>query len=637
MIEITISDENIDDLVEEHNYRTKDALKHWQFDDVRRYVIKSWDDVQACPGSGKTTLVAAKLLILAKKWEDPYRGICVLTHTNVARDEIVSRLQNHPSGFKLTSYPHFIGTIQEFVNRFLGLPYCRSNDLPVTRIDDDVCVATINRNISFGTKSYLDKRYANLYELKFRFENNDLLLNVPGFSQESKSKSYTELKKAKGILINNGLFFFSEMYCFAEQLVEDNPDVLSILRERFPIVLIDEMQDTQKSQDNLINQIFANESVCLQRLGDPDQALFDNIGGDEPNESYNNKDELFEIKTSHRFGLDICEKIIGLSYNNLDQLLSVREPDRGDHLHTVFTYDEASQERVLEAFGALTAEADPEGSWKTVKAVGGVDGESGQIRNYWSKFDKTKSATSPRPKKLIHILHICQDMPKGHVSSNYDLLVQGVLDLLRKAGAKTQNYDGEDVYFSRRSLITWLRDNEKYIEFRKLLTSWILNTELDARSWEDHVETVKSILELDDLNGDAADYMDYDAEHEGNDEDQTSPTNKYVCANGRNIELGTIHSVKGETHDATLILETKFNRWFDVLEMLPFMLDTTKGRPVFTPNSRTKDSTLAQYMRKLFVAGSRPRHLLCIALHEDHVTPEQVASLNDMGWSVTSV
>ncbi len=240
MIEITISEEDIDDLAIEQNARTKDAFKHWQFDEVRRRVIKSWDDVQACPGSGKTTLVAAKLLILAKKWEEPHRGICVLTHTNVARDEIVSRLQNHPSGFKLTSYPHFIGTIQEFVNRFLGLPYCRSNDLPVTRIDDDVCVQVIKRNISFGTESYLKRKYASLDELKFSFEKDDLLLTIPGFSKESKSDSYTELQNAKEILINNGLFFFSEMYCFAEQLVKDNPDVLSILRERFPIVLIDE-------------------------------------------------------------------------------------------------------------------------------------------------------------------------------------------------------------------------------------------------------------------------------------------------------------------------------------------------------------------------------------------------------------
>lgn len=43
-------------------------------------------DVSACPGSGKTTLVVAKLAILARKWGHATSGICVLSHTNVARE-----------------------------------------------------------------------------------------------------------------------------------------------------------------------------------------------------------------------------------------------------------------------------------------------------------------------------------------------------------------------------------------------------------------------------------------------------------------------------------------------------------------------------------------------------------------------
>lgn len=637
MIDIALSDTDINELVEEHNARTKDAHNYWRFDEVRRHVIKSWDDVQACPGSGKTTLVAAKLLILAKKWEEPHQGICVLTHTNVARDEIISGLHDHPAGFKLTSYPHFIGTIQEFVNRHLGLPFCRSNDSPVTRIDDDVCVQVIERNISYGTKSYLDKKHASLYGLKFQFENNDLHLDVPGFSKESKSKSYKELEGAKGVLLQSGLYFYSEMYSFAKKLVAENPNLIGTLRKRFPVVFIDEMQDTQKYQDTLINRIFNDESVCLQRLGDPDQAIFDTIGGDEPNESYNNKDDLYEIKSTHRFGLDICEKIIGLSYNKLDQLSSDREPNRGVCPHTVFIYDDASQECVLEAFGNLVAETDTDDRWRTLKAVGGVDGNSGQIRKYWSKYDRSKSATSPKPKKLIHIVHLCQYKIQGHASSNYNLLIQGVLDLLRKADVKTENNDGKKVFFSRQSLIGWLKKKEKYHPFRILLTSWIMKIDLSNDSWTQQIDTLKTILELDSSNIDVADYLAFDTEHQGGDDDHTPGTNRYTCSNGREIELGTIHSVKGETHDATLILETKFNKWFDVLEMLPFLLDETKVRPIFTPGRKTKESTLAQYMRKLYVAGSRPRHLLCIALHESHINVEQTAALQGLGWSVTVI
>ena len=100
----------------------------FQFDDARRDFLKHMGtlDVQSCAGSGKTTLLVTKLDILARKWTSRSQGICVLSHTNVAKDEIQKRLGGSVSGIKLLSHPHFIGTIQEFVNRFLALPHLRS-------------------------------------------------------------------------------------------------------------------------------------------------------------------------------------------------------------------------------------------------------------------------------------------------------------------------------------------------------------------------------------------------------------------------------------------------------------------------------------------------------------------------------
>ncbi len=131
-----ITDADIDRLLAQRNAAIADPAARWRFDAARREVIKSWHDTQSCPGSGKTTLVAAKLLLLADKWREPYRGVCVLTHTNVARDEILQKVTDNLAGFKLTAYPHFIGTIQEFVNRFLGLPYVHAR-WPFRRLVED--------------------------------------------------------------------------------------------------------------------------------------------------------------------------------------------------------------------------------------------------------------------------------------------------------------------------------------------------------------------------------------------------------------------------------------------------------------------------------------------------------------------
>ena len=56
------------------------------FDEARRAIIRNLDsiDIQAFPGSGKTTILVAKLAILARKWPFSNSGICVLSHTNVA-------------------------------------------------------------------------------------------------------------------------------------------------------------------------------------------------------------------------------------------------------------------------------------------------------------------------------------------------------------------------------------------------------------------------------------------------------------------------------------------------------------------------------------------------------------------------
>lgn len=60
-------------------------------------------DIKACPGSGKTTTLLAKLVLLAKRMPlKSGKGICVLTYTNVAIDEIKSKL-GHKADVLFTS------------------------------------------------------------------------------------------------------------------------------------------------------------------------------------------------------------------------------------------------------------------------------------------------------------------------------------------------------------------------------------------------------------------------------------------------------------------------------------------------------------------------------------------------------
>ena len=116
-------------------------------------------DIKACPGSGKTTSLLAKLVILANKMPlENNQGICVLTHTNVAINEIKSRLGKKAD--VLFTYPNFFGTIQSFVDKFLAIPCF------------ELCYGKSPINIS-------DELYLNCVLRSFRAKTNYLKAKNP--------------------------------------------------------------------------------------------------------------------------------------------------------------------------------------------------------------------------------------------------------------------------------------------------------------------------------------------------------------------------------------------------------------------------------------------------------------------------
>jgi len=79
--------------------------------------------VRACPGSGKTFTVAAKLANMLTGWQDQYRGIATLSFTNVAWKEIENKLDKKFNIKTPLTSPHFLGTLDSFLNRFVFLPF----------------------------------------------------------------------------------------------------------------------------------------------------------------------------------------------------------------------------------------------------------------------------------------------------------------------------------------------------------------------------------------------------------------------------------------------------------------------------------------------------------------------------------
>ena len=106
---------------------------------------------------------------------------------------------------------------------------------------------------------------------------------------------------------------------------------------------------------------------------------------------------------------------------------------------------------------------------------------------------------------------------------------------------------------------------------------------------------------------------------------QTEKTEKNIFIDpirGRRIEFDTIHGVKGETHDATLYLETDRQGASDLNRILPYYGIGQLG-----------SSNLFDYSRRLaYVGMSRPKKLLCVAMQSKTYEKSEGAFADD--WEI---
>lgn len=619
MLDIEITDDDINTIEEELSL---------EFDEKRRAVLKDNTsiDVQACPGSGKTTLLGCKLLLLAKKWKDIDRGVCVLSHTNVAKDEILKVLQKHPAGYKFTKYPHFVGTIQDFVDCFLALPEIRSTLGEIRVIDSEFAFNYILHKLNPNTKSYLERTKITFNEENFRIKSingKDIEFHIPSFKKESTSQSYLDMKEKRLKAFKKGIFTYRDMYFLGKNLIDKFPIVQSFLAQRFPLVFIDEMQDTQQFQDDLLCSIFKAKSI-MQRFGDPDQAIFSNSNNmEQPNKTYNSKqtgDFSYEINNSNRFN-NSCKfieffKVRKNEENPLvatkfrssqeEQFLS-RLGKSTEFKHHIILYNTPSCQ-VLEKYGEIILEEyghlDENLIHKAVGIVGREKEGEGDltIKHYWNDFDKNKTNLKFKPTHFMDVIKLC----KTSKENCYNYFIDACIMLLRNNGQT----------ISKNSFIEKLKETNKKDALYQIFYGCMVNSYPNTSEWDEIKQNLLSILDTEDN-----DFLSYDEFSQTDVNRYNAELNTYKCSNGVKIKIETIHSVKGETHDSTLVLETKYYKY----DLSYFF--TNPGKPSYSKLKKELD----------YVAVSRPRHLLCLAIQKSELGEDIKSELQEIGWVIDEI
>jgi hypothetical protein len=95
-----------------------------------------------------------------------------------------------------------------------------------------------------------------------------------------------------------------------------------------------------------------------------------------------------------------------------------------------------------------------------------------------------------------------------------------------------------------------------------------------------------------------------------------APAGNVVCWHGFDIELASVHAVKGQTHTATLYFETAYHadgkglaaKSYESQRLAPQFLGQAFGVNV--------PVRVQQSAKMVFVGFSRPTHLLCFAVHK---------------------
>ena len=111
--------------------------------------------------------------------------------------------------------------------------------------------------------------------------------------------------------------------------------------------------------------------------------------------------------------------------------------------------------------------------------------------------------------------------------------------------------------------------------------------------------------------------------------------NSYRCSHGGasvDIRLSSIHVAKGQTHSATLVLET-FHQSHFLHSLMPWLLGEHQN------GTKCTTEKAVRRLLQIYVAMTRPTHLLCLALRNGSLGSGAVYSSNQekliaRGWRI---
>ena len=223
--------------------------------------------VTACPGSGKTRALTAKLSLGMSKLSGFSEKVLAVTYTNRAADEIKNRIEQDEN---YDSKKLWAGTIHSFALEWIIKPYAGYID----QLNNGYTVADTYETYKILSQLKQDKGMKYYDDINTSY---DRLGNV----QNRNSKTSEVEREYRAILAKRKKIDFDQALYFAFTILESNPEIATTLGAIFRLICVDEIQDTQDLQYAILSKIY-NHTLVKQNLfivGDINQAIYESIGG----------------------------------------------------------------------------------------------------------------------------------------------------------------------------------------------------------------------------------------------------------------------------------------------------------------------------------------------------------------------
>ncbi len=276
--------------------------------------------VIAGAGSGKTKVLTHKIAYLLEEKDVKPWNILAITFTNKAANEMKERVENLVGE---AAKDMWIGTFHsicvKILRRFIDRIGFDHSFVIFDTSDQRTLIKECLKDLQIDDKMFTDR----IVQFEISNAKNDMrepeeyeAISKGDYRKEKIASVYRLYQKR---LKENNAIDFDDIINYTIKIFKENEDVLEYYTNKFNYILVDEYQDTNKSQFTLI-RLLANAHGNITVVGDNDQGIYSFRGADISNILNFEKDfkgtKIIKLEQNYRCTQNILNTANSVIKNN---------------------------------------------------------------------------------------------------------------------------------------------------------------------------------------------------------------------------------------------------------------------------------------------------------------------------------